>query len=210
MPQTMYNTGATAGGVPTLTGAQQMPSASDVYQGNQQKQVAQIGANAAMYPATLQQQRFQQVFPYLQSQLNGGNPYAQGGTPGLGPNISAAPVLNSQQVQQQVNTQNAASDQSTAGQIKGYQNSAAGRGIGANSPLVQALSGQAQSANLAGKTANETQTRLGAAQQNSQQVLAGQTAQQGQYATQQQEEIARAAPYFQQQNILLQALAGLV
>jgi hypothetical protein len=175
--------------------------------------IANTQAAAAELPAQLQQQRFNQLFPWLQGKINNSsstNPYTEGGTVGLGPNISTAPVLNPQQIQQQVNTQNAASDQSTAANIRANNQSLAGRGLGGSSPLAQAMAGNAQNANLIAKTGAETQTRLGAAQQNAQQVFNAQQAQENQYATQQQLQIQRAAPYFTQQNVLLQALAGMV
>jgi hypothetical protein len=188
-----------------------MVGQSQVSSQNAAQQIANTQANAAMYPAKLQQQRFQQLFPLLSGQLGSqGNPYTEGGSVALGPNISTAPVLNPQQIQQQVNTMRATNDQSTASQQRAMQQSLAGRGLGGNSPLAQALGSNMQNANLAANTAGETQTRLGAAQQNAQQVLNAQQAQQNQYATQQQLQVERAAPYFQRQNVLIQALAGLV
>ncbi len=173
--------------------------------------LGQTAANASMYPATLKQDRFNTLFPYLQNQ------YAQAGqgaqTPGgqspPGPEISVGPVWNEQQIQGQVNASRAANDQATAGRVRAINSGVGGRGLGANSPLAQALGGQAQSANLAANTQNEQQTRWGSAQGNATHLLNTQQARESQFAARQGEDIQRRIPYFQQQNALLSVLAGL-
>jgi hypothetical protein len=173
-------------------------------------QRANIAANAQMLPAQLAQQRFNSVLPLLSGQIGGNaDPYVIGGNLPPAPNISTSGVYNPQQIQQQVNTQKAANDQSTATQQRSMQQGLAGRGYGANSPLSQALGAGLQNQNLATNTGNETQTRLGAQQANVQQSFAGQQAQQQQYAQNQQLQIQRAQPYFQRQNTLIQALSGM-
>jgi len=206
----------------SLVGAN--PSGQDVWGAQQARQNlatqeagstqrAQIAAQAQMLPAQLQQQRFGQLFPLLSGMaggIGGQNPYTIGGQMPPAPNISANGVYSPEQVQQQVNTQRAANDQSTATQQRNMQQGLAGRGYGANSPLAQSLGASMQGQNLATNTANETQTRLGAQQANVQQQFAGQQAQQQQYAQNQQLAIQRAQPFFQRQNVLLQALSGMV
>jgi hypothetical protein len=206
MPQMTFTPAGIGPGGTQGISALEMPSGFDTANYANQQKLANIAANAQMYPATLQQQRFQQVFPWLENQTGGPAP---GGLP-KAPTISTNPVLNSQQIQQQVNTQNANSDQSTATQNKAMQAGLAGRGVGAQSPLAQALTGAAQGQNLASKTANETQTRLGAATTNAQQVLQEQQAQQQQYQQNQQLLINQQAPYYARQNALLAAISGLV
>lgn len=133
--------------------------------------------------------------------------FGQGAPPGAGqPRISARPVYTQGDIQRQVNMQTAANDQGTATKMRDMQSSLAGRGFGSNSPLAQALGQGMQMGNLATNTQNASQTRLGAASANAQQVLAGQTAQEQQYASRQQEAIQRAGIY---QNFLSSALAAL-
>lgn len=133
-----------------------------------------------------------------------------GGQNGTPPPISTGPVLNSQQIQQQVNQSHAANDQSTQSQTQATNNSLAGRGFGSNSPLSQALGQAAQGQNMATNTANETNTRLNAAQQNAGHLLNTQQALSNQWATGNQLDIQRRAPVFAQQNALIAALGGLV
>lgn len=177
---------------------------------------ARIGANAAMLPAQLGQARFNTVFPWLQGQygalagsLNGGMATA-GGASGARPEISGGPVLNSQQVQQQVNAARSGNDQATGGLIRDMKAELAGRGFGSNSPLAMALQAQTQGQNMATNTGNERDIRLGAAQQNAGQLLRTQQAREQQFATAQDEDIRRRQPYFAQQNALLSMLGGLV
>jgi len=174
---------------------------------------AQIAADASRYPFDLKQQRFDQLFPMFQHSLTAlgtpGQPFTAGGASGASPEITVGGTLNPQQVQQQVNSQRAANDQATEGRMRQTAGQTAGRGFGANSPLLMALQGQAMGQNLATNTANERETRLGAAQQNSQHVLSTQQAREAQFASRQGEDIARRQPYFQQSNALLAALAGL-
>jgi hypothetical protein len=173
-------------------------------------QRANIAANAQMLPAELQQQRFQQVLPLLSGQIGSSqNPYTIGGQIPQGPTIGANGVYNPAQIQQQVNTQRAANDQSTGTQQRAMTQQLAGRGYGANSPLAQALGTSMQNQNQQTNTANETQTRLGAQQANVQQQFAGQQAQQQQFAQGQQLNIERAAPYFARQQALIAALGSM-
>jgi hypothetical protein len=174
---------------------------------------AEIEAEAAKYPYELKQQRFQQIFPWLQNQLSGmwaqGPARAGGGQIGTQPTISASPIWDQSQIQQQVNSQRAANDAATAGRIRSIEQSTAGRGYGAGSPLAMALGQMAQNQNLMTNTQNEQQTRWNAAQGNARQVLAGQQAQEAQFAARQQEDIERRKPYFGTLNALIGALGGL-
>lgn len=156
--------------------------------------------------------RFNSILPLLTNQfsrLNNGFATA-GGSNGAPPPITAGPVLNPQQIQQQVNQSRAANDQNTAGQIARSDASLAGRGFGSGSPLSMALNGAMQGQNMATNTANETNTRLNAAQQNASQLLNSQQALSNQWATGNQLDIQRRAPIFAQQNALIAALSGLV
>ena len=164
-------------------------------------------------PVNAQMSRFNQLLPILTGELGklGTNGAATaGGTNTAPPPISTGPTLNPQQIQQQVNTSRAANDQSTATGIQNSNSSLAGRGFGSNSPLQMALNQGAQNSNMATNTANETATRLNAAQQNAAQTLNSQQALSNQWATGNQLDIQRRAPVFAQQNALIAALGGMM
>jgi len=167
-----------------------------------------IAANAQMYPATLRQQRFNQLLPLLNGQLSQ-SPYTIGGQSPASPEITVGPIWNDQQQQQQVNAARASNDASAQSAIRQQQQSLGGQGFGANSPLAQALAGQTMAANQATNTANERDIRMNAQGQNAQHVLSTQQAREAQFAQRQQESIQRAQPYFARQNALIAALAGL-
>ena len=175
-----------------------------------QLQGVQTQAAASELAPKLAMQRFQQVFPFLSKALTSQSlPSASGTATGTQPYISAAPVYSQQQIQQQVNTGRANNDQATAGQIRQTDAGLAGRGMGSGSPLAQALNSMAQNQNLATNTANQTTTQMNAANMNAQQVLQGQTAQEQQYASRQQEQISRQGIQAGSLNALLSALAGM-
>lgn len=173
---------------------------------------AQVAADAAKYGATVRAGEFNQLFPYLTSQYaNLGKEFANaGGQSPPSPEISVGPIWNPQQIQQQVNKSRASTDATTANQQRQDQQSLAGRGFGGNSPLLQLLQSGRQ---MAGNQANQqamSQIPYQAAQGNQQAILDSQKARESQFATRQQEDIARRAPIYAQQSSLLQALAGLI
>lgn len=156
--------------------------------------------------------RFNQIYGLLGGQLGNlnGGVYTAGGQNTPPPPISTGPMLNDAQIQQQVNTSRAANDAQTQGQQQRSSDSLAGRGFGGNSPLSQMLNQGYQNNNMATNTANETNTRLNAAQQNASHTLNTQQALSNQWATGNQLDIQRRAPVIQQRTALMQALAGLV
>jgi hypothetical protein len=107
------------------------------------------------------------------------------------PYISDAPVYSPQQIQQQVNQAVAANDQRMAGDLQGMSESFAGRGLGADSPLMAALASQRQAANLGANTAARTTLPLEAAKANAAQVLQAQMARETQFGRRQNEDLAR-------------------
>jgi hypothetical protein len=184
-----------------------------------QLEQANIAAQAAMYPATLQQQRFNtvfpwvsgQVFPWVQGQLGKfGQPGTGGGFPGQPPEVTVGGVLNPQQVQQQVNQTKAATDAATQTNIRGMQQRLGGTGMGAQSPLAQALTGQMQGQGLQTNTQNETNLRLQAAQQNAQNLLATQQARLGGWEASGQLANQRLQALLGPENALIAALGGMV
>lgn len=156
--------------------------------------------------------RFNALLPMLSGQLGnlGLGPYSAGGTNTAPPPITAGPTLNSQQIQQQVNQSRAANDQSTAGQIQSSNNRLAGAGFGANSPVAAMLNQGYQNQNMATNTANETNTRLNAAQANAGQLLNSQQALSNQGQAWNQLDINRRAPVLAARSQLFAALSGMV
>lgn len=187
---------------------------------NAQQQLAQAQSGAVHDPLKATQlteadkmQRFNQIYGLLGGELGriGSQGYATaGGANGTPPPISTGPVLNDQQIQQQVNQSRASNDAATQGAQARNTASLAGRGFGANSPLAMALNQGLSNNNLATNTSNETNLRLNAAQQNAQQRLNSQQALSNQWAQGNQLDIQRRAPIFAQQNAIIAALAGLV
>lgn len=175
------------------------------YQSDIQKQIAdsQLG---------FQQQKFNTVFPWLQGQF--GNLASQwnsnggGGSSGKSPEITVGGVWNPQQIQQQVNATRAGNDQKTASTMRGQTANLAGQGFGASSPLLAALHGQAQAANLGTNTQAEQQFRNEAAKANAGQLLNTQQARETQFANRQGEQIARQKNTVGMYSALLSALGG--
>lgn len=182
------------------------------YGADQQLQAAKLAMQAQELPAQLQQQRFNSVFPWLQSQLGkfGSQMARPGGQSGASPEITVGGVLNPQQIQQQVNAMKSGNEQSSATQQQQQSRDLAGRGFGANSPLLAALHNQTQAATLGQNVGGERDIRLNAANANAGQLLKSQQAREQQFASRQQEDIQRRQPYFSMANTLLSSLAGLV
>jgi hypothetical protein len=143
------------------------------------------------------------------SGMMGRDPFSIGGSAGPLPEISVGGVFNPQQIDQQVNTARAKADRSTATQSREVADSAIGRGFAPNSPLIAALQTQLAGANIGSKAAAETDIRGQGAQMNATQLLNTQQARQNQYEAAESAKIARARPYFDQQNALIAALASL-
>lgn len=182
--------------------------------GPDQEAIAKTQADAAKYPSTLRDQHFKMLFPMLSGAFGGLGPAgmatAGGGPVGTQPTISAGPVWNPQQVQQQVNASHASTDAETATHQNEAAASAGARGFSSQSPLVAALQGQMASAGMGQKADAERGIRWDAAAGNAKQTLTGQQAREGQYASRQSEDIERRKPYFAMQNALLSALGGLI
>lgn len=129
---------------------------------------------------------------------------------GPAPNIGTGPVWDPGQVQRQVNAARAGNDAATSNQIGRMQGSMGARGFGTQSPLAMALQQRMQADNLATNTDAERNIRWDSAKGNAQQLLASQKAAADSWHQYQQEQIARAQIAAQQQNILTQAMFGLL
>lgn len=180
-------------------------------QGDTQR--ARIGARASTLGDRLGQQRFDAVFPWMQGQMGQiGNAMLSpvGGQSPPSPEIGVGPVWNDGQVQQQVNAARASNDRQTATNMQTMQKKMAGRGFGANSPLAQALGAGMQNQNLASNMDASRGIRWDAAEGNAKQTLASQQAREAQFASRQDEDIARRRNQLQQYSALMSALTGLV
>jgi len=128
---------------------------------------------------------------------------------GGGPAISAGPIWDPQQIQQRVNATRAQTDMGTASKMRQAAEQTAGRGFGAQSPLLMALQGNLQNQGMASNAQAENDIRWGAAQGNAGQVLKGQAFRENQYAARQGEEIERQKAAQSSMNALLQMLGGM-
>lgn len=169
-----------------------------------QKQLA-----VQMRAQDMQQGRFNALLAALQGQF-GSTPNRIGGKTGKPPPIHVGGVYDPQQVQQQVNMSKANIDQQTATNVQNAMERVGGSGMGAQSPLAQALSGQLQSAGLQSRVGSETDIRNKAAQMNAGQLLNTQQALSNQWAQKQQFDIERLRPYWQLYGQRMGALASLM
>lgn len=175
-------------------------------------QRARIGARASTAGVRADQDRFNTVFPWLQGQLGqlGSamfNPV--GGQSPPSPDITVGPIWDGSQVQQQVNAARAGGDQATQSRIATMQKQTAGKGFGANSPLAQALGAGMMNQNLATNMDAERGIRWDAAEGNAGHVLKTQQAREQQFASRQEEDIARRRTQMQGYSALVAALSGL-
>lgn len=160
-----------------------------------QANIARMQTEAGKLPTLLKQARWNQVFPWVQGQLNNlGNwnsGYQGAGQQGQQPAISDAPIYSQQLIEQQVNQTRATNDQATAQRQAKLGQDLAGRGFGSRSPLAMMMGEAMQMQNLAGNTQAEQGLRWDAAGGNAKHVLEAQKAREAQFANRQQEEIER-------------------
>ena len=155
-----------------------------------------------------QQSKWNQAFGALTGML-GTNPFQIGGQNTQQPEITTGGVYTPQQIDQQVSATRAKNDQATATAQKQAADAATGRGFGVNSPLIAALQNNLAGQGIAANAAAENQIRQTAAQQNAQQLLGTQTERQNAWEAANTLAIQRAKPYFDRQNALIAALAGI-
>lgn len=175
---------------------------------------AQLGA-AGMQSSTAyarmhqDRQRFNQVLSLLQGQMSRtGQPVAVGG--GDQPAITAGPIWDPQQIQEQVNAARGGIDAQTGTRMRGAAQQTAGRGFGGSrSPLLMALQGRIQGQGMAAGADAERGIRWDSAEGNAGHQLKGQMAQESQFAARRAEEIERQRVAQSGMNALLQALSGL-
>lgn len=169
-------------------------------------ELAYLGAVA---PAQMQQNRFDRVLPWLQSQYNTGFDRV-GGTnlPVRDTNVNQ--IYTPNWVNQTVNAAKATNEREAASTTRQAQQSAAGRGFGSNSPLLQALGVQAQMGAMQANSDAERDIRLTAGEKNRQQKFQNQQAHVTRDLALNDADIRRRQAMLQGQSSLLAALAGLV
>jgi hypothetical protein len=190
---------------------------------NQLGYQAAQGANAAQeYGSNLQYQlgqaglaqkgaQFNDVFGALSGYLgNSGSSGGVGGTNTAQPTVSASPIYSPLQIAQQQNAASANAMQGAATSNQALAAKMAGQGFGSRSP---ALSGQQQNAMMQALAQGQTAAQnvgFTAAQQNAQQVLAGQTEQENQWNDYNQAQIGRAGVNANVYGSTVGALAGII
>jgi hypothetical protein len=215
---------------------QKMQMEREIAAGNNlaQLQAADKSANASMYPHTLANSRWNQVFPMFNSLMNGGDVGGAGGGSGGGnwwtgatssgtgssaggsgytpvgtqPKIDAGPIWSAPQIQQQVNAQIAANNARTAGQNRRISQDLGSRGFGSRSPLSMALMNQGNMANMAANAASDRGIRWDAAQGNATHLLNSQKAQESQFASRQAEQLENQKNQLGYKGSLINALMG--
>jgi len=186
-------------------------SQHDLFAQGQAREAQANQMEMAKMPLEYQQSRFNTLFPWLQSQFGAGAAnYNVGGASGTGPTISAAPIWNPHQIQQQVNASHATNDQTMASRTKAMNADVAGRGFGGNSAISKAMASQFGFQNLIANQNADRDIRWNAAEGNAKQRLQGQTAREQQYANRMGEDIERRKTFQSSQNALLGALAGML
>lgn len=160
-------------------------------------------------PTQLKRDIFGQVSPLLTGLL-GSNTQRVGGQSDAAPSISRAPIWSADQIQQQVNSGQAANLAGADTQNRDAATRMAGQGFGTRSPLLAALQGATNMQAQAANTDTDRQTRWDAAQGN-----ADQTYRTDQLATQQwdqaqQQDIARRQMQTSYAGNLASVLASLV
>lgn len=150
----------------------------------------------------LKQKRFGTVWPFFQGAFGdvmgklGQNQGGTGAASAGGPHINTGPVISAPQLQEQANAMRSRGVQDTQTQQAAMARQAAGQGMGATSPLVQAMQNAAGYANLGRTEGGVSDLRTNAATTNAQHMLSAQQAAEEQFANRQKEQIAR------QQNLL--------
>ncbi len=138
------------------------------------------------------------------------SPFSIGGSATGQPAISGAPVYTPQQIAARRADIFARNQQQAASQSRQAANEMAGRGVGGNSPLLQALQTSFQNSALARSGDQSLQWELGAAEQNANNRLAGGIARENQFAARRGEQLQAQSNLLNYQTNLLGALASMV
>jgi hypothetical protein len=169
----------------------------------------QLQFRSNMAPIDWSREKFGQLFPLIQAQMNQGDDRV-GGQVGALPAIGRGPVWSGQQVQEQVNAARGGIDQQAASRQRGVGSQLAGRGFGARSPLAMAMQQQIGGQAMAAGADAERNIRFDTAQGNATQQLKSDELAQQQFRDVEDSDIRRRQATTQRQSSLLSALAGLI
>lgn len=176
----------------------------------QEAKMAGFGNIAAVVAAELMRMdRLNKVFPFITSQWNALQ-RNDSEDMGPGPEITAQQIWSPQQLQQQINAGKASNAAQMATNVRELQERMAGRGVGSDSPLAQALMGQQSASQMAANSALDRETRMTAAQENAEQLLKSQSQREVQFANRAAEDIERKKVITARMNALIGALSGMV
>jgi hypothetical protein len=173
-------------------------------------QMNERNAVAQELPHRLYQGRFDQTMPYLQQQAGQAWNIANSAQRAQSPNITVGPVWSDQQIQQQVNSRNAAIGQETAARQRASREGMASRGFAGNSPLIQDLLTRMDMQGLAQKTENERDVRMQMANRNARHLLDTERAREQQFASREQEFLQNRGQGLNLVAALMGNIAGIV
>jgi hypothetical protein len=182
------------------------------FQGEQNAADRSNQQTIAAMPWDYRRQVFGTISPLLQGLLGGaGGSMRAGGTPGEPPPPTTnATVWDAGQIQSQINDQKATSAQAASTQERANAARVAGSGFGSNSPLLMALNNNVQSARMAGDSAAELATSLGASEANARLGVEQARTNAQNYATQTDAITRQRQSQLGYQSSLVAALAGMI
>jgi len=170
---------------------------------------AGLALQGQLAPLQFRQQRFDQLFPYLQGMLGNQNAMTPGGYTSPPPAISTNNPWSQTMQNQAVNSARAYGDRATGTRMKQMQQGLAARGYSPNSALAQQLGGQAQAAGLANNMAQTRGINNEYAQRRADQTYRTNQLQNQQWGMGEDFDIRRRTPVLGQQSQLLTALLGM-
>ncbi len=185
------------------------------FEGGQNDANRALQRELSMAPLQFQKSKFNAVMPLISNilgghggQMNMGFAGGGGGPMPAQQQTKVGDMFTPEQIQQQVNAAKAGNAQQAQTAVQQQQRGAGGRGISSGSPLLAALQGQIQAAQMAGDADSERGIRLGSAQANAQNRLqTGQLAEQ-QWLNAQDQALRRQQLGYAGPASLLSALGG--
>lgn len=176
------------------------------YQGRQ----ADANRAASLAPLDFKKSVWNQISPLVTALGQGGAGDRVGGAGAPQPGVTVGGVWSPQQVDQQVNAAKSNNAMSAATQTRAAETGAAGRGFGANSPLLMALKGQIGAATMGANADADRQIRWDAAQGNAKQQLASEGLRGELWKAGEDSDIRRRQTANQGVSSLLAALGGFI
>lgn len=167
-----------------------------------------LSFQSSMAPVTLARDRFNSVLPMFQQALAAGPGEKVGGQNTPQPGVTVGGVYTPQQIEEQVNAAYAKNAGQTDTARRLATESAAGRGIAPQSPLLSALNGQLLAAQMAADADAGRNIRFDAAGANAKQQTASEGLRGELWQADNAMEIQRRQMADNSRNALLAALAG--